>query len=51
MRSETEIKNLILEFAQQDNRIRAVLLNGSRANPNINPHCSPNYQFLLKKWV
>jgi aminoglycoside 6-adenylyltransferase len=37
MRSETEIKNLILDFAKQDNRIRAVLLNGSRANPNIKP--------------
>ena len=37
MRSETEIKNLILDFAKSDNRIRAVLLNGSRANPNIKP--------------
>ncbi len=35
MRSETEIKNLILVFAKQDDRIRAVLLNGSRANPNV----------------
>ena len=37
MRSETEIKNLILDFAKKDDRIRAVLLNGSRANPNIKP--------------
>jgi len=37
MRSETEIKNLILDFAKQDNRIRAVLLNGSRANLSIKP--------------
>jgi aminoglycoside 6-adenylyltransferase len=37
MRSEAEIKNLILHFATQDNRIRAVLLNGSRANSNIKP--------------
>lgn len=35
MRSETEIKNLILDCARQDNRIRSVLLNGSRANPNV----------------
>ncbi len=35
MRSETEIKNLILDFANKDNRVRAVLLNGSRANPKI----------------
>lgn len=37
MRSETEIKNLLLDFAKQDDRIRAVLLNGSRTNPNIKP--------------
>ena len=35
MRNETEIKNLITDFAAKDDRIRAVLLNGSRANPNI----------------
>jgi aminoglycoside 6-adenylyltransferase len=33
MRSEEEIKTLILDFAEADHRIRAVLLNGSRANP------------------
>jgi aminoglycoside 6-adenylyltransferase len=37
MRNETEIKNLILDFAKHDDRVRAVLLNGSRANPNIKP--------------
>jgi len=37
MRSEAQIKNLMLDFARQDNRIRAILLNGSRANPNIRP--------------
>jgi aminoglycoside 6-adenylyltransferase len=37
MRSETEIKNLITGFANNDTRIRAVLLNGSRANPDIAP--------------
>jgi len=35
MRSETEIRNLILDFAEKDNRVRAVLLNGSRANPKV----------------
>jgi aminoglycoside 6-adenylyltransferase len=34
MRSEQEMFDLILETARQDERIRAVLLNGSRANPN-----------------
>jgi aminoglycoside 6-adenylyltransferase len=37
MRSKSDIKNLIIEFALKDGRIRAVLLNGSRANPNIKP--------------
>jgi aminoglycoside 6-adenylyltransferase len=35
MRSEEEILTLITNVAKTDERIRAVLLNGSRANPNI----------------
>lgn len=34
MRSETEMLELILRIARGDERIRAVILNGSRANPN-----------------
>ncbi len=34
MRSEQEILDLILGTARNDERIRAVILNGSRANPN-----------------
>lgn len=34
MRSAEEMFELIIETAQQDERIRAVILNGSRANPN-----------------
>lgn len=34
MRSEQEMFDLILATAQEDGRIRAVMLNGSRANPN-----------------
>ncbi len=37
MRSEQEMFDLILETAREDERIRAVILNGSRANPNA-PH-------------
>src|SRR5580692_11757363 len=37
MRSSEEIKKIILEVAEKDVRIRAVLLNGSRANPKITP--------------
>ena len=34
MRSEAEMMDLILGTAREDERIRAVMLNGSRANPN-----------------
>jgi aminoglycoside 6-adenylyltransferase len=34
MRSEQEMLDLILETARRDERIRAVVMNGSRANPN-----------------
>ena len=34
MRSEKEMFDLILDVARRDERIRAVILNGSRANPN-----------------
>jgi aminoglycoside 6-adenylyltransferase len=34
MRSEQEILELIVNTAKSDNRIRAVILNGSRVNPN-----------------
>jgi aminoglycoside 6-adenylyltransferase len=35
MRKENEILELILDTAREDDRIRAVILNGSRANPNV----------------
>jgi aminoglycoside 6-adenylyltransferase len=34
MRSEQEMLDLIINTARNDNRIRAVIMNGSRANPN-----------------
>ena len=34
MRTEKEILNLILNFAKNEGNIRAVVMNGSRANPN-----------------
>jgi len=37
MRSEKEMYELILKIAKDDDRIRAVIMNGSRANPNA-PH-------------
>ena len=41
MRTEQEMFDLILNFAQLDQRVRVVAMNGSRANPNIKPD---NYQ-------
>lgn len=35
MRNEKEMLELILEFAKNDERIRAVTLEGSRTNPNV----------------
>jgi aminoglycoside 6-adenylyltransferase len=37
MRSEGEMLELILDTARNDDRIRAVIMNGSRANPNLSP--------------
>jgi aminoglycoside 6-adenylyltransferase len=37
MRSSEEIKRLIIDVAKNDDRIRAILLNGSRANEKISP--------------
>lgn len=34
MRTEQEMLDLILNYARNDNNIRAVVMNGSRANPN-----------------
>jgi aminoglycoside 6-adenylyltransferase len=37
MKSGAEIRKLVVDVATNDDRIRAVLMNGSRANPNITP--------------
>ena len=37
MRSEKEMYDLILGYAKAHDDIRAVILNGSRANPNRKP--------------
>ena len=35
MRTEQEIYDLILKVAKEDERIRAVYIDGSRTNPNV----------------
>jgi aminoglycoside 6-adenylyltransferase len=46
MRSEQEIYDLILNTAREDARVRAVILNGSRANPNAPPEIFQDYDIL-----
>ena len=35
MRTEKEMMDLIINTAKEDERIRAVIMNGSRVNPNV----------------
>ena len=46
MRSETEMFDLILGFAREDDRIRAVYLNGSRANPHARKDLFQDYDIV-----
>lgn len=46
MRSEQEMFDLILNTARQDERIRAVILNGSRTNPNAIKDIFQDYDIL-----
>ena len=46
MRSSSEIFSLIVETAQADNRVRAVLLNGSRANPLAKQDAFQDYDIV-----
>ncbi len=47
MRNADEIKNLVLNFAWSEDRVRAVLLNGSRANPNLEPDKLQDFDVLF----
>ncbi len=46
MRSESEMFDLILGIARQDQRIRAVYLNGSRTNPNATKDIFQDYDIV-----
>ncbi|SEB50127.1 aminoglycoside 6-adenylyltransferase [Paenibacillus sp. GP183] len=43
MRSEKEMLDLILRFANDDERVRAVILNGSRVNPEVHRDIFQDY--------
>lgn len=45
-RNEQQMLQLIMEIADQDPRIRSVLLNGSRANPNVEKDIFQDYDIV-----
>lgn len=47
MRKEEQVKKQILEFANSDDRIRAVMLNGSRVNPNAPKDIMQDYDVVF----
>ncbi|WP_112180396.1 aminoglycoside 6-adenylyltransferase [Paraliobacillus zengyii] len=47
MRSEKEMFDLILKVAEQDERIRAVYMNGSRTNPNVPKDIFQDYDIVF----
>lgn len=46
MRSEKEMFDLILGVAKMDHRVRAVYMNGSRANPNVKKDIFQDYDIV-----
>ncbi|MBJ8008897.1 MULTISPECIES: aminoglycoside 6-adenylyltransferase [Bacillus cereus group] len=46
MRTEKEMLDLIINTAKEDERIRAVIMNGSRVNPNVNKDCFQDYDII-----
>lgn len=47
MRSEKEMLDLILRFANDDERVRAVILNGSRVNPEVHRDIFQDYDIVF----
>lgn len=47
MRTEQEVLTQLLDFAKSDNRIRAVIMNGSRVNPNVRRDLFQDYDIVL----
>lgn len=47
MRNEKQMLDLILRMAQDDERIRAVILNGSRINPNVPRDIFQDYDIVF----
>ena len=47
IRTEAEMFSLVLEFARSDDRIRAVVMNGSRANPSAERDIFQDYDIAF----
>ncbi|WP_248930625.1 aminoglycoside 6-adenylyltransferase [Paenibacillus hamazuiensis] len=47
MRSEQEMMDLILDYARNDERVRAVGMNGSRTNPNVPKDMFQDYDIVF----
>lgn len=47
MRDELTIRHLIISFAEKDERVRAVILNGSRANPGVVPDSYQDFDIVF----
>ena len=47
MRTEKEMFDLIFSVANNDERIRAVYMNGSRANPNVGKDIYQDYDVVF----
>ncbi|GIX56815.1 aminoglycoside 6-adenylyltransferase [Bacillus paranthracis] len=46
MRTEKEMLDLIINTAKEDERIRAVIMNGSRVNPNVKKDCFQDFDII-----
>ena len=62
MRTENEVLAQLLDFANVDDKVRAVILNGSRVNPNVEKDIfcdydvvfsvtDPDYYFRNQEWI
>lgn len=47
MRSEAEIMDMVIAAAREDDNVLAVLLNGSRANPNAKKDMFQDYDIVF----
>jgi aminoglycoside 6-adenylyltransferase len=47
MRTEAMVMNQLLQYAHHDDKVRAVILNGSRVNPNVTKDLFCDYDLIF----